>query len=142
MIMAADYIQDELRKVLRHCPTTSPTRMVMYFTIYVVDGSIDIQQDWFMIRGHPAYIIPLPPPLPPINHFMEALTWEPDEVPYVCLDDGRWIGGPPWWSDTNVEVPGLLILSTTTTTNAGTRHVALAKNYQTNTPGPSHWDST
>ena len=73
---------------------------------------------------------------------MEALTWEPDEVPYVCLYDGQWIGGPPWWSDTNVEVPGLLTPSTTTTTNAGTRHVALANNHQTDTPGPSHWDST
>ena len=126
MILAAGHIQDELREVLRHCPTTGPTRMVMYFTIYVVYGPIDIQQDWFTIRGHPAYIIPLPPPLPPINNFMEALTWEPDEVPYVYLDDGRRIGGPPWWSDADVEATGLLIPSTTTTTIAGTRHVALA----------------
>ena len=77
-----------------------------------------------------------------MSQFIEALTWEPDDVPYVYLDTGQRIGGPS--RDTNVEESGSLTPSTTTTTtttNAGARHLALAFNANNDTPGPSQYST-
>ena len=120
--------------------------MVIYFIIDAVQGAVNTQQVWFTIPGQPPHLIPTPPLLPPMSHFIEALTWEPDDIPYVYLDTGQRIGGPSLRRDPNVEESGSLTPSTTTTTttttNAGARHLALAFTPNNNTPGPSHRYST
>ena len=102
--------------------------MVIYFIIDAVQGAVNTQQVWFTIPGQPPHMIPTPPLLPPMSHFIEALTWEPDDIPYVYLDTGQRIGGPFLRRDPTVEESGSLTPSTTTITNAGARHLALTLN--------------